>query len=235
MMNWIWLVLIGTSVIAGICTGTIGEVQDNLFSFADTAVELALGLIGVMTFFCGLMKIMEEAGLCEKLGHAISPVMKHLFPGVPKDHPANSAIAMYVAASVLGLGNACTPLGIKAMQELQTLNKTENIATDAQCMVMAISTGSITLIPTTIIAMRTAVQAEGAAEIVGPTILSTMCAALVCIILTKLLGRLKCFNYNQIIEKEKAAGTLRINKNYVGNDPIDLTEVPKKEADEVCQ
>ena len=116
MMNWIWLVLIGTSVIAGICTGTISEVQDNLFSFADTAVELALGLIGVMAFFCGLMKIMEEAGLCEKLGHAISPVMKHLFPGVPKDHPANSAIAMYIAASVLGLGNACTPLGIKAMQ-----------------------------------------------------------------------------------------------------------------------
>ena len=109
MMNWIWLVLIGASVIAGICTGTIGAVQDNLFSFADTAVELALGLIGVMAFFCGLMKIMEEAGLCEKLGQAISPVMKHLFPGVPKDHPANSAIAMYIAASVLGLGNACTP------------------------------------------------------------------------------------------------------------------------------
>ena len=164
MMNYIWAVLIGISIIAGIITGTITDVQDNLFAFADSAVEIAIG---------------------------------------PKEHPANSAIAMYIAASLMGLGNACTPLGIKAMQELQTLNKTENIATDAQCMVMAISTGSICLLPTSVIAMRTAVQAEGAAEIVGPTILTTFAAAIVCVIMTKLLGRLKCFRYDYIIEKER--------------------------------
>lgn len=144
MMNWIWLVLIGASVIAGICTGTISAVQDNLFSFADTAVELALGLIGVMAFFCGLMKIMEEAGLCEKLGQAISPVMKLLFPGVPKDQSRKFGHSHVHCGQRSRLGNACTPLGIKAMQELQTLNKTENIATDAQCMDYGNSTGSIT-------------------------------------------------------------------------------------------
>ncbi len=232
MMNYIWAVLIGISIIAGIITGTITEVQDNLFAFADSAVEIAIGLVGVMTFFCGLMKVMEDAGLCEKLGRLIAPVMRLLFPGVPKEHPANSAIAMYIAASLMGLGNACTPLGIKAMQELQTLNKTENIATDAQCMVMAISTGSICLLPTSVIAMRTAVQAEGAAEIVGPTILTTFAAGIVCVIMTKLLGRLKCFRYDYIIEKERAAGTLRINKEYIGDDPLTITE-PKE--DKTCQ
>lgn len=231
MMNYIWVVLIGISVIAGICTGSISEVQDNLFAFADSAVELAIGLIGVMTFFCGLMKVMEDAGLCEKLGRVISPVMRFLFPGVPKDHPANSAIAMYIAASVLGLGNACTPLGIKAMQELQTLNKTKNIATDAQCMVMAISTGSICLLPSTVIAMRTSVQAQGAAEIVGPTILTTMVAALVCIISTKLLGKLKWFQYDYLIKKDKAAGRLKINEAYIGDDPLMIEE----EEEVLCQ
>ena len=131
---------------------------------------------------------------------------------------------MYMAASMLGLGNACTPLGIKAMQDLQTLNKTKNIATDAQCMVMAISTGSICLIPSTVIAMRTTVDPTGAAEIVGPTILTTLCAALVCIISTKLLGRLKCFRYDYLIEKDRAAGRLRINENYIGDDPLVIEE-----------
>ena len=224
MMNYIWVVMIAIAIVAGICTGSIDDVQTNLFSFAEQAVEIAIGLIGTMAFFCGLMKVMEEAGICNKLGRALSPVMKFLFPGIPKEHPANSAIALYMAASMLGLGNACTPLGIKAMQELQTLNKTKNIATDAQCMVMAISTGSICLIPSTVIAMRTSVDAAGAAEIVGPTILTTLCAAIVCVISTKLLGRLKCFRYDYLIEKDRAAGRLKINENYIGDDPLVVEE-----------
>lgn len=224
MMNYIWVVMMAIAIIAGICTGNIDEVQTQLFTYANEAVKIAIGLIGTMAFFCGLMKLMEEAGLCSKLGRALSPVMKFLFPGVPKEHPANSTIAMYMAASMLGLGNACTPLGIKAMQDLQTLNKTKNIATDAQCMVMAISTGSICLIPSTVIAMRTTVDPTGAAEIVGPTILTTLCAALVCIISTKLLGRLKCFRYDYLIEKDRAAGRLRINENYIGDDPLVIEE-----------
>lgn len=220
MMNYIWVVMIAIAIIVGICTGNIDEVQNNLFSFAEQAVEIAIGLIGTMAFFCGLMKVMEEAGICDKLGRVLSPVLKLLFPGVPKEHPANSVIALYMAASMLGLGNACTPLGIKAMQELQTLNKTQNIATDAQCMVMAISTGSICLIPSTVIAIRTSVDASGAAEIVGPTILTTLCAAVVCVISTKLLGRLKCFQYDYLVEKDRAAGRLKINENYIGDDPL---------------
>lgn len=222
MMNYIWVIMIGISVIAGIFTGSIAAVQDNLFSFADTAVEIAFGLIGVMAFFSGLMKVMEESGLCDKLGRALAPAIKKLFPGIPDDHPANSAIAMYIAASLMGLGNACTPLGIKAMQELQTLNKTKNIATDAQCMVMAISTASICLLPTTTIALRTAVQPDGAAEVVGAAIITTITTAVVCTILTKLFGKLKHFDYNSIIEKDRAAGKLKINEEYIGNDPLTI-------------
>lgn len=227
MMNYIWVVLIAIAVIAGISTGTIQEVQDNLFAFADTSVELAIGLIGSMAFFCGLMKVMDDAGLCEKLGRLLSPILKLMFPNVPKDHPANSAIVMYMAASILGLGNACTPMGIKAMQELQTLNKTKNIATDDQCMVMAISTGSICLIPSNIIATRSAVETAGAAEIVGPVILTTLVAAIVCIISTKLLGKLKIFRYDYLVEKDRAAGRLQINEDYIGDDPL---TVDTKEA-----
>ena len=173
MMNYIWVALVVIAVVAGGVTGNMQGILDNLFEFAETAVTLAIGLIGIMAFFCGLMKVMEKAGLCEKLGKAISPVMRLLFPGVPKDHPANSAMALYFAANILGIGNAATPFGIKAMQELQTLNKTKNIATDAQVMLLAVATTSITLIPVTAIGLRASVQTAGAAEIIAPVIIAT--------------------------------------------------------------
>ncbi|MDD4377870.1 MAG: nucleoside recognition domain-containing protein [Eubacteriales bacterium] len=222
MMNYIWVAFVVIAVIAGAVTGNMEAVQNNLFDFAGTAVEICLGLIGIMAFFCGLMKLMEEAGLCEKLGRAIAPVMKLLFPEVPADHPANSAMALYFAANILGIGNAATPFGLKAMQELQTLNKTKNIATDAQCMLLAMATTSITLIPVTAIGLRAAVQTAGAAEIVGPVILATIISTVTGVVFTIVLGKVKRWNYNAIIEKEKAAGILQINEDYVGDDPIQL-------------
>lgn len=114
MMNYLWVAFVVIAVIAGGITGTMDAVMQNLTDFAQTAVDIALGLIGIMAFFCGLMKVMEQAGLCEKLGKAIYPVMRLLFPDVPADHPANSAMAMYFAANILGIGNAATPFGLKA-------------------------------------------------------------------------------------------------------------------------
>ena len=219
MMNYIWVALVVIAVVAGGVTGNMQGILDNLFEFAETAVTLAIGLIGIMAFFCGLMKVMEKAGLCEKLGKAISPVMRLLFPGVPKDHPANSAMALYFAANILGIGNAATPFGIKAMQELQTLNKTKNIATDAQVMLLAVATTSITLIPVTAIGLRASVQTAGAAEIIATTI-STVTG----IFFTIVFGKMKRFKYDAIIEKEIAAGTLEINEDYIGDDPIVLPE-----------
>lgn len=224
MMNYIWVAFVVIAVIAGGVTGTMDAVLGNIFEFAETAVNIAIGLIGVMAFFCGLMKVMEKAGLCEKLGKAIAPVMRLLFPDVPADHPANSAMALYIAANVLGIGNAATPFGIKAMQELQTLNKTKNIATDAQVMLLALATTSVTLIPSTAIALRAGVQPEGAAEIIAPVIIATTISTITGILFTILFGKMKRFKYDYLVEKEIAAGTIEINEEYVGDDPIVLPE-----------
>ncbi|MFV0518002.1 MAG: nucleoside recognition domain-containing protein [Aminipila sp.] len=222
MMNYIWAGMVAIAVIAGIATGNITAVQEALFSFANVAVEIVIGLIGVMVFFTGLMSVMKEAGLCEKLGKVLGPVMTKLFPEVPADHPAMSSMALYFAANILGIGNAATPFGLKAMADLQTLNKTKNIATDAQCMLLAISTTSITLIPVTVLALRSAVQVSGAAEIVGPVILATTISTIIGITATVLLGKTKRFKLENVIAKEKASGTLEINEHYIGNDPIEL-------------
>ena len=191
MMNFIWVAFVVIAVIAAAFTGKMDAVLDNLFSFSSTAVDIAIGLIGIMAFFCGLMKVMEAAGLCDKLGKIISPLMRLLFPEVPADHPANSAMALYFAANILGIGNAATPFGLKAMQELQTLNKTKNIATNAQCMLLAIATTSITLIPVTAIGLRAGVQSKGAAEIIAPVIIATTISTVTGIFFTIVLGKFK--------------------------------------------
>ncbi|MDD6880790.1 MAG: nucleoside recognition domain-containing protein [Firmicutes bacterium] len=233
MMNYIWVGLVVIAVVVGGFTGNINAVLDNIFSFADVAVEIALGLIGIMAFFCGLMNVMDKAGLCEKLGKAISPVMRKLFPEVPADHPANSAMALYFAANILGIGNAATPFGLKAMQELQTLNPTKDIATNAQCMLMAISTTSITLIPVTAIGLRSAVQVEGAAEIIAPVIIATTISTIVGIVCTLIFQNFKGWKWENVIAAEIAAGTLEINEHYVGDNPIVLPEGYKsKNADD---
>ena len=170
------------------------------------------------------MKVMEDSGLCEKLGKAIAPLMRYLFPEVPADHPANSAMALYFAANILGIGDAATPFGLKAMQELQTLNKTKNIATDAQCMLMAISTTSITLLPTTAIGIRAAIQAEGAAEIIVPTIIATTMSTVVGVACSLIFQKTKRWKLENVIANEIAAGTLEVNDEYIGNDPIVLPE-----------
>jgi spore maturation protein A len=222
MMNYIWVGLVAIAVIAGTVTGNITAVQEALFSFANVAVDIVIGLIGVMVFFTGLMEVMKEAGLCEKLGKFLYPVMKKLFPEVPADHPAMSSIALYFAANILGIGNAATPFGLKAMADLQTLNKTKHVATDAQCMLLAVSTTSITLIPITVLALRSAVQVEGATEVVGPIILATTISTIVGVAASIILAKTKRYKLENVIEKERAAGTLEINENYVGNDPIKL-------------
>jgi len=222
MMNFIWVGLVAIAIVAGVFTGNIAAVQEALFSFANVAVEIVIGLVGVMVFFTGFMAVMEKAGLCEKLGKLIAPVMRVLFPDVPADHPAMSSMALYFAANILGIGNAATPFGLKAMSDLQTLNKTKHIATDAQCMLLAISTTSITLIPVTVLALRSAVQVEGSTEIVGPVILATTISTLVGVFVSIILSKTKMYKLENIIEKERAAGTLEINELYKGNDAISL-------------
>ena len=186
------------------------DLTKAVWDSAEFAVTLAIGLVGIMALWLGIMKIAEESGLINVLGKALRPVMVRLFPEIPAEHPAMGAIIMAIAASMLGLGNAATPLGLKAMNEMQKLNKYKKVATDAMCTYMAMSTSSVTIIPATIIGIRAAANSANPSEIIGPVILATGVSTTVAITAAKLLQRLpryKIENYIDIdtIEKNQEA------------------------------
>ncbi len=190
MINFIWagLLIIGFAV--GAFTGNIDAVTQAAIDNAKTGVDLALGLIGVMTLWLGLMKIAEDSGLVEKLAKALRPLMVRLFPDVPAEHPAMGAMIMNIAANMLGLGNAATPLGLKAMQELQKLNDDKETATDAMVTFLAINTSSVTLIPASTIAILAAAGATNPTEIIGPTLVATTVSTVVAVIAAKIFQKL---------------------------------------------
>ncbi|RDK08396.1 nucleoside recognition domain-containing protein [Cupriavidus lacunae] len=151
----------------------------SLFDSARTAFEIALGLAGVMSLWLGVMRIGERAGVVDAFARLVNPLLRHFFPGVPQGHPAQGAMMMNVSANLLGLDNAATPLGLNAMRELQTLNRRPDVATDAQIMFIVLNTAGLTLIPTSVIAIRQAIAVKqglvgfNAADIFLPTLLAT--------------------------------------------------------------
>ncbi len=189
MINYIWLALIVIGVLTAIFQGNVQVVTDAAIESANTAVELAIGLVGVMTLWLGLMKLAEKAGIINLIGKLLKPIMKLLFPEVPEDHPAMGSMIMNMAANLLGLGNAATPLGIKAMKELQELNEDKKTATNSMCMFLAINTSSVTLIASTVIAYRVAAGSGNPTEIIGPTIIASVFGTIVAIISAKILEK----------------------------------------------
>lgn len=200
MLNVIWLGMIVIGVIVAMFTGNLQAVTDAAISSAETAVELSIGLIGVMSLWLGIMAIAEKAGMIKSLGKGLNPIMKKLFPEIPAEHPAMGAMIMNIAANILGLGNAATPFGIKAMQELETLNDHEGVATDAMVMFLAINTSSVTLIPATVIAMRSAAGSTNPTEVIGPIILTTTISTVSAIILSKLFAKRKKYKVENFID-----------------------------------
>lgn len=190
MINFIWAGLLLIGFIVGAITGNLDAVTDAAIENAETGVSIALGLIGIMTLWLGIMRIAEDSGLVQKLAKLIKPVTIRLFPKVPADHPAMGAVVMNIAANLLGLGNAATPLGLKAMGELQKLNETEDTATDAMVMFLAINTSSVTLVPASTIAILSAAGATNPTDIIGPTIIATTVSTTVAIIATKMMQKL---------------------------------------------
>lgn len=176
MVNWIWLGMIVVSVLLGAANGRLEEVAEAAFGGAQTGVTVCLGLISILVFWMGLMKIAEQAGLVRQLSRLLAPFVRRLFPGVPSDHPAMGYILSNMSANLLGLGNAATPMGIRAMQELQKLNPEPSVATPAMCTLLALNTASITLVPTTMIAIRMNFGSAHPADIVAPTLLATAIA-----------------------------------------------------------
>jgi len=157
---------------------------------AGTAVNIALGLIGIMALWLGVMRVAEEAGLLKSLTRVLAPAIRRLFPGVPPDHPASGAMIMNIAANMLGLSNAATPLGLKAMEELNRLNPKAGTATNDMITFLAINTGGLVLIPATAIAVRATVGSANPGIIIGTSIIGAGCATAAGVIASKILQRL---------------------------------------------
>jgi len=162
---------------------------EGMVASAKGSVELALGLVGIMAFFLGLMKVAEEGGLLRIIARLLRPVMIRLFPDVPPDHPAMGAMIMNISANAMGLGNAATPFGIRAMQALESLNPEKGTATDAMALFLAINTSSVTLLPTGVIALRASAGSNDPAGILATTLFATLCSTSVAILAAKFYQR----------------------------------------------
>lgn len=167
----------------------IKEVTTSVLDYAETAVKIALGLIGIMALWLGIMKIADESGLINHLARGLKPITKFLFPEIPGDHPAIGAMIMNISANFLGLGNAATPFGLKAMEELEKLNPEKGTATNAMCTFLAINTAGMTLIPATAIALRASAGSAEPAIIIGTSLVGSTCATIVGISAAKILEK----------------------------------------------
>ncbi|MFO7448004.1 MAG: nucleoside recognition domain-containing protein [Ignavibacteriaceae bacterium] len=165
------------------------EITNAAFGYAAIAVEIALGLIGIMALWLGVMKVAEEAGLIAKIANALKPVTKKLFPEVPSDHPAMGSIIMNISANMLGLGNAATPFGLKAMEELDKLNPNKGTATNSMITFLAINTAGMTLIPATAIAVRAAAGSSDPAIIIGTSLFGSFCATVIGLTAVKIMEK----------------------------------------------
>src|SRR5262249_7379103 len=194
MLNYIWLGLILSAIIIGGLTDHLKAVADKCFENAEFAVmKTALPLLGIMSLWLGVMRLAERAGLVALLARALKPLMIRLFPDVPAAHPAMGSMMLNIAAGIFGLGNAATPLGLRAMKDLETLNPIPGMATNAMCTFLAINTSSIQLVPATAIAILAANQSANPTAIVGTSLVATVCAAFTGVSAAKILQRLPLF------------------------------------------
>lgn len=199
MLNVIWLSLIIGSVVIGAINGTLEAVALSITTSAQQAITIAIGLIGVMSLWLGIMRIAQDAGLIQILSRGLKPLMKRLFPSVPADHSAMGAMTLNITANMLGIGNAATPFGLRAMEELAKLNHNSKIASHAMCTFLAINTSSVQLIPTNTIALLAANGATHPTTIVFPALIATTCSTLAAIIVVKFFEKLSNRNKSSYV------------------------------------
>ena len=194
MLNYVWLSLMAIAIVAGAINGKLPEVTQAAFELAKTSVNIAFGLIGIMALWLGILKIAEQSGLDKVLATLIRPISKRLFPDIPEDHPAIASILLNLSANWLGLSNAATPFGLKAMEDLQNLNENKEVASNSMVTFLALNTAAITFIPATILGVRISLGSSGPQDIIGTTIVAGMCATITGVVAAKLLQRLPVFN-----------------------------------------
>lgn len=189
MLNYIWFGLMAIALIVAAFNGTAAGVTKGAVDSAKTAVEIAIGLVGIMTLWLGIMRVAEKAGLVASLARLLRPFRRLIFPDVPADHPAIGAMIMNIAANMLGLSNAATPLGIKAMEELQTLNEEKETASNAMVTFLVLNTAGIQFIPVTIIGVMSAAGSKLPTAIIPTTLIATCCGAVAAVVSARILQR----------------------------------------------
>jgi spore maturation protein A len=187
MLNYIWFGLMAIALAVAAFKGTADAVTRGAVESATGAVQIAIGLVGIMTLWLGMMRVAEAAGLVTLVGRALRPVLRWLFPEVPPEHPAAGAIVLALAANMLGLNNAATPLGIKAMEELQELNPDKDVATNGMVTLMAITTAGVQFIPASMIGVLAAAGSTNPTAIIAPTIVATFIGTIAAVIAARLL------------------------------------------------
>ena len=180
-MNYVFSFFILGGIIVAAFTGKIEVITTAAMTSAASAVERAITLIGIVSLWLGIARVAEKSGLIDILSKAITPLFSWLFPSIPRGHPALGMILMNLSANILGFGNAATPFGLKAMQELQKINDNPNVASEAMCTFLAINTSSVTLVPATLIALRASAGSKNPSEVMGAVLFATTCSTLMAI------------------------------------------------------
>jgi spore maturation protein SpmA len=190
LLNGIIAGIFVVSVLLGAATGSMAALSDAILESAKSAVTLALGLIGAMAFFLGMMQVASDGGLLQLIARGLGPVLRRLFPGIPADHPAMSAMILNMGSNMMGLGNAATPFGIKAIEEMDKLNAEQGTATNSMVLFLAINTSALALLPSGVISLRLAAGSQDATGIFLTTWFASGCATITAIAATLLLSRL---------------------------------------------
>ena len=200
-LNYIWIGLFLIGILFGVVklvffgdTSTLPTMMDSTFKMSKEAFEMTLGLTGTLAFWMGMMKVAEDSGLVQRLAKFLSPVLTKLFPDVPKNHPALGSIFMNYSANMLGLDNAATPIGLKAMQELQTLNTNKDTASNSMIMFLVLNTSGLTIIPVSIMAYRSSNGAADPTDVFIPMLLATMFSSVIGLLAVSIRQRINLFS-----------------------------------------
>lgn len=193
MLNAIWVIMIFAGIATGLLTGNIKEVSDAILESCISSVDLVITMLGAMCLWSGIMRTAQKGGLVDCLSRLLKGIFKFLFPGIPKDHPANGAIAMSISADLLGLGNAATPLGIMAMKELSNVNGNSPVASNAMVMFGVVNAACIQLVPTTVLVIRQQAGSANVASIIPCVWIASFASVVSGITLAKLMERNKVF------------------------------------------
>ena len=189
MINYIWFVMVFFGVLIGLFTGNGEVISKSIINSADSTVNMIIGLVGLMCFWCGVMKVAEKSGLTNKLAKVLKPILKLIFKEAAKDEKALGAIVMNITANMMGLGNAATPFGIKAMQEMDRLNKEKGVASNDMSLFLVLNAACIQFIPSTVISIRAASGSDNPGAIILPALLASTVAAITGVLICKILQR----------------------------------------------